>query len=142
MHLDADAGLLYVANGSASTTLGGTVGWSHTEDGRLSVIDTATLAITDTIELGKAPSMLAVDPGARAAVVAAPEGDGAVVALLAGPCSVADFVEPFGTLDFFDVQAFLQAFSDHDPSADLTGDGLFDFFDVQDYLNAFSDGCP
>ena len=28
-----------------------------------------------------------------------------------GPCSVADLVEPYGVLDFFDVQAFLQAFS-------------------------------
>ncbi|GAB4385753.1 MAG: hypothetical protein Kow0022_12830 [Phycisphaerales bacterium] len=28
-----------------------------------------------------------------------------------GPCSVADLAEPYGVLDFFDVQAFLQAFS-------------------------------
>jgi hypothetical protein len=59
-----------------------------------------------------------------------------------GPCSDADFVEPFGVLDFFDVQAFLNAFSAHDAGADLNGDGLFDFFDVQNYLNLFSAGCP
>ncbi|KAA0216511.1 MAG: hypothetical protein DYG94_05015 [Leptolyngbya sp. PLA3] len=59
-----------------------------------------------------------------------------------GPCNDADFAEPYGTLDFFDVQAFLQAFSMHDPSADLTGDGLYDFFDVQAFLSAFSFGCP
>ncbi|MCL4219928.1 MAG: cytochrome c family protein [Phycisphaerales bacterium] len=59
-----------------------------------------------------------------------------------GPCNDADFAEPWGTLDFFDVQAFLQAFSMHDPSADLTGEGLFDFFDVQAFLAAFSAGCP
>ncbi|MCL4222117.1 MAG: hypothetical protein KJZ65_12200 [Phycisphaerales bacterium] len=47
-----------------------------------------------------------------------------------------------GVLDFFDVQAFLQAFSTHDPIADLTGEGTFDFFDVQAFLQAFSAGCP
>jgi len=59
-----------------------------------------------------------------------------------GPCNDADFAEPFGELDFFDVLAFLQAFSASDPSADLNNDSLFDFFDVQAYLNAFSGGCP
>ena len=47
-----------------------------------------------------------------------------------------------GELNFFDVQAFLQAFSDHDPIADFTNDGVFDFFDVQEFLQAFADGCP
>ncbi len=47
-----------------------------------------------------------------------------------------------GQLDFFDVQAFLSHYSDHDPSADLTSDGLFDFFDVQEFLRLFSEGCP
>lgn len=59
-----------------------------------------------------------------------------------GPCNDADFAEPFGVLDFFDVLAFLQAFSASDPSADLNNDTLFDFFDVQSYLNAFAGGCP
>lgn len=47
-----------------------------------------------------------------------------------------------GTLDFFDVQLFLNAFADRDPSADLNSDSLFDFFDVQMYLGAFAYGCP
>ncbi len=59
-----------------------------------------------------------------------------------GGCNDADFAEPFGTLDFFDVQAFLNAFSAQDPAADLNNDTLFDFFDVQAFLNAFSGGCP
>ena len=45
-------------------------------------------------------------------------------------------------LDFFDVQAFLNAFAAHNPLADLTRDGLFDFFDVQAFLQAFAQGCP
>lgn len=46
-----------------------------------------------------------------------------------------------GTLDFFDVQAFLGAFAAHDPLADFAADGNFDFFDVQAFLNLYSAGC-
>ncbi|GAB4384993.1 MAG: hypothetical protein Kow0022_09280 [Phycisphaerales bacterium] len=47
-----------------------------------------------------------------------------------------------GNLDFFDVQAFLQAFSAQNPIADFVSDGIFNFFDVQAFLQAFSAGCP
>lgn len=57
-------------------------------------------------------------------------------------CNQADLATPFGTLDFFDVQAFLEGFASHAPEADLTGDGAFDFFDVQVFLSVFADGCP
>jgi len=47
-----------------------------------------------------------------------------------------------GVLNFFDVSAFLTAFSASDPAADFTGDGSFDFFDVSAFLIAFTGGCP
>lgn len=47
-----------------------------------------------------------------------------------------------GNLDFFDVSAFLNAFSAQDPIADFNADGSIDFFDVSDYLQAFNAGCP
>lgn len=47
-----------------------------------------------------------------------------------------------GDLDFFDVQAFLQAFADQQPAGDFNNDGAHDFFDVQAFLQAFADGCP
>ncbi len=47
-----------------------------------------------------------------------------------------------GVLDFFDVSAFLNAYTAMDPAADFTGDGVFDFFDVSAFLNAYSAGCP
>ena len=56
------------------------------------------------------------------------------------PCPV-DFAEPFGTLDFFDVSAFLQLFNAGDPAADFNADGNFDFFDVSTFLQLFSSGC-
>lgn len=60
--------------------------------------------------------------------------------LLGSPC-LADFTGD-GTTDFFDVAAFLDAFSAMNPVADLTNDGIFDFFDVSIFLQAFSNGCP
>ena len=59
-----------------------------------------------------------------------------------GPCNLADFAVPFGTLDFFDVQAFLSAFASGAPSSDVNGDLMYDFFDVLAFLQAFSAGCP
>ncbi|MDF1810350.1 MAG: GC-type dockerin domain-anchored protein [Phycisphaerales bacterium] len=47
-----------------------------------------------------------------------------------------------GSLDFFDVSAFLQAFSNQDPSADFSNDGIFNFFDVSEFIAAFTVGCP
>lgn len=63
------------------------------------------------------------------------------VSLGLGATCEADFAPPFGVLDFFDVQRFLQLFAAHDSGADLNSDGLFDFFDVQRFLQAFSSGC-
>lgn len=47
-----------------------------------------------------------------------------------------------GVLNFFDVSAFLSAFSSGDAIADFTKDGVFNFFDVSAFLSAFSEGCP
>jgi len=47
-----------------------------------------------------------------------------------------------GDLNFFDVSAFLSAFSAMDSAADFTGDGQFNFFDVSAFLSAFAAGCP
>ncbi|MGV6814149.1 MAG: matrixin family metalloprotease [Phycisphaerales bacterium] len=47
-----------------------------------------------------------------------------------------------GNLDFFDVSAFLAAFSAQQPDGDFNNDGLYNFFDVSDFLGAFSAGCP
>ncbi|MEZ6164507.1 MAG: GC-type dockerin domain-anchored protein [Phycisphaerales bacterium] len=47
-----------------------------------------------------------------------------------------------GSLNFFDVSAFLSAFQSQDPIADFNGDGLFNFFDVSAFLIAYNAGCP
>jgi hypothetical protein len=50
---------------------------------------------------------------------------------------IADF-NADGVFDFFDVQAFLGAFSGGVEGADVNEDGVLDFFDVQRFLSALS----
>lgn len=47
-----------------------------------------------------------------------------------------------GTLDFFDVSAFLTLFTTQQSSGDLNADGSWDFFDVSIFLSAYNAGCP
>ncbi|MFI4898042.1 MAG: GC-type dockerin domain-anchored protein [Phycisphaerales bacterium JB059] len=54
----------------------------------------------------------------------------------------ADLSEPFGTLDFSDVIAFLGALGAMEASADLAAPfGVFDFSDVVEFLTLFGGGC-
>jgi hypothetical protein len=58
-------------------------------------------------------------------------------------CSAADLAEPFGSLNFFDVSAFLGAYNAADPAADLAEPtGTFNFFDVSAFLGLYNAGCP
>lgn len=58
-------------------------------------------------------------------------------------CNAADLAEPYGTLNFFDVSAFLSAFGLEDAVADLAEPlGVFNFFDVSEFLSLYSTGCP
>jgi len=74
-----------------------------------------------------------VRPGTIDAVLAVPYRSGCV----------ADFAPPEGVLNFFDVSAFLMAFTAGDAQADLAPPfGSFDFFDVSAFLTAYGAGCP
>lgn len=54
----------------------------------------------------------------------------------------ADLAAPFGTLNFFDVSAFLSLFNAGDPGADFDHNGALNFFDLSAFMTAFSAGCP
>jgi hypothetical protein len=55
----------------------------------------------------------------------------------------ADLDAPFGTLNFFDLSAYLALYSAQDPRADLAApQGVFNFFDVSAYLASYNAGCP
>lgn len=47
-----------------------------------------------------------------------------------------------GSLNFFDVSAFISLFNSGNLAADLTQDGVFNFFDISAFLNLFNAGCP
>ncbi|MHA7812379.1 MAG: GC-type dockerin domain-anchored protein [Phycisphaerales bacterium] len=57
-------------------------------------------------------------------------------------CNQADLAQPLGTHDFFDVSAFLTAFSAASPEADINQDGQHNFFDVSAFLTTYTQGCP
>lgn len=59
----------------------------------------------------------------------------------ANPLGVADLASPIGSLDFFDVSAFLTLYAAGDSRVDFNGDGATNFFDVSAFLGAFGDPC-
>lgn len=75
-----------------------------------------------------------------------PSGNGIGIsifdALSIMPCNDADLTQPYGQLDFYDVSAFLVAYSAMDPIADWDSNGSYDFFDVAGFLGDFNTGCP
>ncbi len=61
----------------------------------------------------------------------------------AAGCNHADLAEPYGTLDFSDVVAYLVEFGGMSLDADLAEPfGSLDFSDVVEFLVAFGAGCP
>ncbi len=82
-------------------------------------------------------------------LLAASFTDGSQAVLLAtipppvGPCAPIDYALPYGELTFADITAFLTAFANQDPAADLAEPvGQFTFADISTFLAAFSAGCP
>lgn len=74
-----------------------------------------------------------IRPGTAAAVFAVPYRT----------ACPADIAPPQGTPDFFDLLAFLNAFTAQEADADLARPfGRFDFSDITAYLSAFNTGCP
>ncbi len=58
------------------------------------------------------------------------------------PCNPADFETPYGILEASDVTAYLTAYMNSNPTADLNGDGVLNFFDVSVFLSLYQAGCP
>ncbi len=105
----------------------------------ITATNTDTLTLNDVTEADEATyTANAVAPcgtivsNAATLTVGAPAG-----------CNAADLAEPFDTLDFSDVIAFLSGFAAMEPTADLAApQGVFDFSDVVAFLSAFGAGCP
>lgn len=60
-----------------------------------------------------------------------------------GASCPADLAEPIGTLNFFDVSAFLALYNAGDAGADVAEPfGVLNFFDIAGYISLYSAGCP
>jgi hypothetical protein len=117
-------------------------GRAHIYLNREGVIDTDPTWTFDASEVGTAIAFGDLNADGRSDLAIGYSGDTCVRVFYAQvpPCP-ADLTGE-GTLDFFDVSAFLNAYNAMDPIADFMGDGVFDFFDVSAFLNAFNAGCP
>ncbi len=136
--LDANYDIFLVGAGSVSQDLAGQGDFASDISGTLTVSnDTITLVSTIPLD-GTTP--LTDDSGNQIGTLTV-SGSASIVATAPLPGCAADLTGD-GVLDFFDVSAFLSAYSAMDPSADFDGDGSFDFFDVSAFLNAFTAGCP
>lgn len=80
------------------------------------------------------------DDGADSVVEAGIDGFRIATQVCNSACQ-ADFTDD-GVLDFFDISAFLSAYSAMDSQADFNNDGSYDFFDVSAFLTAYGAGCP
>lgn len=55
----------------------------------------------------------------------------------------ADLAEPLGTINFFDLLAYIGLFNAQSPQADLAEPfGVLNFFDLTAYLSSYNAGCP
>ncbi len=101
----------------------------------------------DFVNLGGQIRMrfVADDAGAGSVVEAAIDGFRVETLLCedATGCSVADLAEPQGTLNFFDLAAYLDLYASQDAGADFAAPfGELNFFDLAAYLAAYNAGCP
>ena len=64
------------------------------------------------------------------------------VVALPGYCGPADLGLPLGSLDLFDVSAFVTAFQAQDWYADLNADAVYDINDNAIFVTSFTRGCP
>jgi hypothetical protein len=104
-----------------------------------SVGEERTVLIASNGISGMFDEVQAIGLGAGEGFVASVVGN--EVRITSGIVCIADFTGD-GLLDFFDVSAFLGAFTAQSQIADLNNDGMFNFFDVSAFLGAFGAGCP
>jgi len=117
-------------------------GRAHLYLNRDGVLDTDPAWTYDAPEVGTAMALGDLNNDGRPDLVIGYSGDTCIRVFYGqAPECPADMTGD-GVLDFFDISAFLTAFSGMDPIADFTGDGVWDFFDISAFLSAFGAGCP
>lgn len=122
--------------------LQGTLQGMDTLGGRLFAMDDSTaidgVSGAYSFDINPVSGVLTPVPGSPTPTQGISPND--VVAWSGANNCIADFTGD-GSLDFFDVSAFINAFNAADSSADLNNDGIFDFFDVSVFIQAYNLGC-
>ena len=111
-----------------------------------STFDTTTDTINN-VEMVMLPAAIEGDYTIRVHGTAVNQGPQGYALVISGAVTEAADLCPAdlngdGTLNFFDVSAFLAAFNAQDDAGDFNNDGSWNFFDVSEYLSAFNAGCP
>lgn len=57
-------------------------------------------------------------------------------------CNPADIAQPFEVLDLADISAFVTAFTNQQPTADIDENQVFDLADIAAFVTSFTAGCP
>lgn len=131
---DTDYSIILVGSGQSTVDLSTQGAQDGTLPGTITVMG-STIEVTSTVSFS---GTFPIIEGVATAVV---NGTGTVVATATRPTCPADISPPAGSLDFFDVSAFLGAYNAHSPSADFNSDGAWNFFDVSAFLGAYNSGC-
>lgn len=109
---------------------------------KIDITDPGAMKLVQSLPTLSTPRALAYDAGGMLYVA---DGDAGLTVIESRPCwdrSCPVDVNDDGSLDFFDVQGFLNAYAASEGLADWNDDGAIDFFDLQSYLNGFAAGCP
>ncbi|MFK7883672.1 MAG: GC-type dockerin domain-anchored protein [Phycisphaerales bacterium] len=100
------------------------------------------IVVGDTIEITSSVTFsdtLMVVDGVADAVI---NGTATIVAVATIPDCPADVASPFGTLNFFDISAYIGLYNSGVPAADYNADGLLNFFDISAFIALYNAGCP
>jgi hypothetical protein len=130
--------ILLVGTGSDIVDLSTLGDSASTIDGNVS-IDGDLVTVTSSLPLDTTTPL--TDANGTVLGTLTITGTANIVATATAPSCPVDLTGD-GVLNFFDVSAFLNAYSAMDPTADFDGNGIFNFFDVSAFLNAFTAGCP
>ncbi len=117
-------------------------GRAHLYLNRGGVLDTDPAWTYDAPEVGTAMALGDLNNDGRPDLVIGYSGNTCIRVFYGQAAECLADLTGDGALDFFDISAFLTAFSAMEPIADFTGDGAWDFFDISAFLSAFGAGCP
>lgn len=139
VELDREPGIDLIASGLSIEP--GRVVLANGRSG-VSIYDRPTPGTLRLVGLAEEPGRVSVAASTDAGIFAFGAGIWRIDPSDCPPCP-ADIAAPIGTVNFFDLLAFISSFNAGDPAADLAAPfGKLNFFDLTAYLAGFNTPCP